>query len=155
VPADAKFDYQNPEKKDQSATIDFEARSKRGVGKASLQFDTKKGGYRIALGNGESITTCDITKPFSGKIGRGMITLSFTPADDRNGAMTFHFANGRGVADTAYSYALSGPEEKMTGSFSSKSAVCGQAAGRGGCASARLQAFTSTWTKIDDCGAAH
>jgi hypothetical protein len=154
VPADAKFDYQNPEKKDQSATIDFEARSKRGVGKASLQFDTKKGGYRIALGNGESITTCDITKPFSGKIGGGMITLSFTPADDKSGAMTFHFANGRGVADTAYSYTLSGPEEKMTGSFKSKSAICGQAAGRGGCAVARMQNFTSTWTKIDDCGAA-
>ena len=152
VKADAKFDYANPERKDQRASIDFEARSKRGIGKATLDFDTKKGGYRIALDNGESITACDITKPFSGKIGRGMITLSFTPTDDKSGSMAFHFANGRGVADTTYSYALSGPEDKMTGSFSAKSAVCGQAAGRSVCAGARKQTFSSTWTRIEDCG---
>ncbi|MBS0200945.1 MAG: hypothetical protein JSR70_10890 [Proteobacteria bacterium] len=66
VPADAQFDYQNPEKKDQSATIDFEARSKRGVGKASLQFDTKKGGYRIVVGGGDPVNqvVCDIDHSF-------------------------------------------------------------------------------------------
>ena len=152
VPADAQFDYQNPEKKDQSATIDFEARSKRGVGKASLQFDTKKGGYRIALDNGESITTCDITKPFSGKIGGGMITLTFTPKDEKSGTMAFHFANGMGIADTAYNYTLSGPEEKMTGAMTANSAVCGSAAGRSACAAARHKTVSSTWTRIDDCG---
>jgi hypothetical protein len=152
VPADAQFDYQNPEKKDQSATIDFEARSKRGVGKASLEFDTKKGGYRIALDNGDSITSCDITKPFSGKIARGMITLTFTPKDEKSGTMAFHFANGMGVADTAYDYILSGPEEKMTGNFRANSAICGKAAGRGACAVARKPTISSTWTRIDDCG---
>lgn len=152
VPADAQFDYQNPEKKDQNATIDLEARSKRGVGKASLQFDTKKGGYRIALDNGDSFTICDITKPFSGKVARGLITLNFTPTGDRGGTVAWHFAGGGGVADMAYDYTLSGPEERMTGIFHSKSAICGKAAGLGGCAQARVQAFTSTWTRIDDCG---
>ena len=152
VPADAQFDYQNPEKKDQSATIDFEARSKRGVGKASLQFDTKKGGYRIALDNGESITTCDITKPFSGKIGGGMITLTFTPKDEKSGTMAFHFAGGGGIADSTYNYTLSGPEEKMTGPMTANSAVCGSGSGRTVCAAARHKTFSSTWTKIDDCG---
>jgi hypothetical protein len=151
VKADAKFDYANPEKKDQKASIDFEARSKRGVGKATLHFDTKKGGYRVALDNGESITTCDITKPFSGKIGGGMITLSFTPADDKSGSMAFHFANARGVADTTYRYTLSGPEESMTGSFQSTGAVTGQGSGRTVSARARKQSFSSTWTRIEDC----
>ncbi len=151
VKADAKFDYANPEQKDQRASIDFEARSKRGVGKATLEFDTKKGGYRIALDNGESITTCDITKPFSGKIGRGMITMSFTPADDRSGRASWRFAGSGGMADTAYEYTLSGPEEKMTGTFIANAAVCGQAAGRRVCAGARKQTFTSTWTRIEDC----
>ena len=152
VKADAKFDYANPEQKEQSATIDFEARSKRGVGKATLEFDTKKGGYRIALDNGESITTCDITKPFSGKIGAGMITLNFTPSGDKGGSMAFHFANARGMADTTYRYTLSGPEDKMTGSFQSTGAVRGQGSGRMVSAAARKQAFTSTWTRIEDCG---
>ena len=151
VKADAKFDYANPEQKEQSATIDFEARSKRGVGKATLEFDTKKGGYRIALDNGESITTCDITKPFSGKIGGGMITLNFTPSGDKGGSMAFHFANARGMADTTYRYTLSGPEDKMTGSFQSTGAVRGQGSGRMVSAAARKQAFTSTWTRIEDC----
>ena len=66
MPADAQFDYQNPEKKDQSATIDFEARSKRGVGKASLQFDTRKSGYRFVGGSGDPVdqVVCNIDKPF-------------------------------------------------------------------------------------------
>ena len=151
VKADAKFDYANPEQKEQSATIDFVARSKRGVGKATLEFDTKKGGYRIALDNGESITTCDITKPFSGKIGAGMITLNFTPSGDKGGSMAFHFANARGMADTTYRYTLSGPEDKMTGSFQSTGAVRGKGSGRMVSAAARKQAFTSTWTRIEDC----
>ena len=151
VKAIAKFDYTNPGEENQSATIDFEARSKRGVGKATLEFDTRKGGYRIALDNGESITTCDITKPFSGKIGGGMITLSFTPADDKSGRMAFHFANARGMADTSYRYTLSGPEERMTGSFQSTGAVTGQGSGRRVSAAARKQAFSSTWTRIEDC----
>lgn len=152
VKADAQFDYQNPQEKDQAASIEFESRSKRGVGKATLEFDTKKGGYRIALDNGESITTCDITQPFSGRIGGGLVTLKFTPEGEEGGKMAFHFSNGRGVADTAYSYTLSGPEESMTGTFRSSASVCGQAAGLGGCGKARNETFSSTWTRIDDCG---
>jgi len=66
VRADAQFDYANPEKKDQSATIDFEARSKRGVGKATLEFDTKKPGYRVTGGGGDPVdqVVCGIDKPF-------------------------------------------------------------------------------------------
>lgn len=151
VRAIAKFDYTNPGEENQSASIDFEARSKRGVGRATLEFDTKKGGYRIALDNGESITTCDITKPFSGKIGGGMITLNFTPSGDKGGSMAFHFANARGMADTTYRYTLSGPEDKLIGMFQSTGAVTGQASGRTVSAGVRKRSFTSTWTPIEDC----
>ena len=108
--------------------------------------------YRITLDNGESFTACDITKPFSGKIGGGMVTMSFTPADARGGKVAWHFAGGGGMADTAYDYTLDGPEEKMSGTFRANSAVCGKAAGMGVCAAAKKQTFTSTWTRIEDCG---
>ncbi len=109
--------------------------------------------YRITLDNGESFTSCDITQPFSGKIGGGMVTMSFKPVDSRNGTVAWHFANARGMADTAYDYVLSGPEEKMTGAFRANSAVCGKAAGLGACAAAKKQAFSSTWARIESCGA--
>ena len=110
--------------------------------------------YRITLDNGESFTACDITQPFSGKIGRGMVTMSFKPSDDRNGTVAWHFAGGGGMADTAYDYTLSGPGENMTGDFRANSAVCGKAAGMGVCAAAKKQTFSSTWTRIERCEAA-
>jgi hypothetical protein len=107
--------------------------------------------YRITLDNGESFTACDITQPFSGKIGGGMVTMSFKPADDKGGTVAWHFAGGGGMADTAYDYALSGPAENMTGTFRANAAVCGKAAGLGACAAAKKQTFTSTWARIDAC----
>ncbi|WP_324307967.1 hypothetical protein [Thermomonas sp.] len=107
--------------------------------------------YRITLENGESFTACDITQPFSGKIGRGMITLKFTPNGDKGGAAAWHFSGEGGVVDTAYNYSLSGPEERMTGTFQANSAVCGKAAGLTACAAAKQQTFTSTWTRIEAC----
>lgn len=107
--------------------------------------------YRITLDNGESFVACDITKPFSGRIGGGMATMAFKPADDKGGTVAWHFSGGGGMADTAYDYALDGPEEKMTGTFRANAAVCGKAAGLGVCAAAKQQTFTSTWTRIDAC----
>lgn len=110
--------------------------------------------YRITLDNGESFAACDITRPFSGTIGGGMVTMSFKPTDDQGGSVAWHFANPRGMADIGYDYALSGPAEKMTGTFRANSAVCGKAAGLGACAAAKKQTFTSTWTRIEACEAA-
>jgi len=51
VRADAKFSYAAPTEKNQIAGISFESRSKRGVGKATLDFDTKAaGGYLMEGG---------------------------------------------------------------------------------------------------------
>jgi hypothetical protein len=155
IKADAKFDYANPEKKDQSASIDFEARSRRGVGKATLDFDTKKGGYRIAAVSSdacaEPITVCDITKPFTNKICGGTVTWTHTPTGDRGGDFTFRFANGKGVANATGTYRLNGPDEQMTAIYQMDK-ICGHAAGMTVCAPPRTFGAT-TWTRIDDCEA--
>ena len=154
IKADAKFDYANPEKKDQSASIDFEARSRRGVGKATLDFDTKKGGYRIAaVSSGacaEPITVCDISKPFTNTICGGTVTWTHTPTGDKGGDFTFRFANGKGVANASGTYTLNGPDEQMTAIYK-MGKICGSAASMTVCAPPRTFGAT-TWTRIDDCG---
>ncbi len=54
VKADAKYGYTGPEKKNEAANVAFESRSKRGVGRATLEFDTKSGRpYRMEGGADE------------------------------------------------------------------------------------------------------
>lgn len=107
--------------------------------------------YRITLDNGDTITACDITQPFSGKIAGGMVNMSFTPSSAQGGSVKWQFAGAGGTADMAYDYRLSGPEERMTGTFQASTAVCGKASGLTACAAARQQSFTSTWTRIEAC----
>lgn len=145
VPADAKYQYFGPAKENETASIAFEARSKRGVGRATLEFDTKvkKHGYRIAVGGG-SFTACDITKPFVGHVGG--LTLTFTPAaDGKSGAMAWRYAGG---GATAYTYTLSGPEESMTATYRNSGPICAP----GVCAAVKQQVATSAWTRIEGCG---
>src|SRR5690606_2583223 len=86
VRADAHYQYAGPAKKDEKSTIAFEARSKRGVGRAVLEFDTKQGrSYRITgLGTcNTSHTVCDVDQPFSFPVCGG--TMQHTPTSDRGG----------------------------------------------------------------------
>lgn len=152
VRADAQFDYMNPGQKDQEASITFEARSKRGVGRATLDFDTRKGGYRIDFPAGactQSITTCDITKPFTHVI-CGNITLKHTPTDPEglSGTLDFKYAEALGIADSKSHYTLSGPEERMTATYINGK-VCARVRGLTTCA--QPPPSTVTWTRIDDC----
>lgn len=152
VRADARYDYANPSKKNETASIDFEARSKRGVGKASLAFDTKEGqAYRIVAGP-HTFTVCDITRPFSHSEASpgGKVTLSFTPTDGRSGAMVWRFEGGGGVVNSSHSYTLSGPEEQMTGVFRATSGICAKA-GMAKCVGTPTPILKSTWTQIDGC----
>jgi len=76
VRADARFDYANPSKKDQTATVSFEARSRRGVGRATLDFDTKKGAFRVAGGQNDfsvNQVVCSLTEPFDLKSNVGIV----------------------------------------------------------------------------------
>ena len=107
--------------------------------------------YRITLGNGDTITACDITQPFSGKIAGGMVSMAFTPTSAHGGTVLWRFLGAGGVVDTTYNYSLSGPEESLTGTFQSTSAVCGKAAGLTACGANQRQKLTSTWTRIEAC----
>jgi len=153
VKADAKFTYVNPGEKDKSAKIDFEARSKRGVGKTSLDFDTKKGRYRIAAISADG--TCaepfivdDITKPFTNKICGGQATWTHTPTSDKGGNFVFRYVGGRGSADMSGTYTLQGPEDEMIATYKFGK-ICGHAAGMTACAPGQRSLGTK-WTRITD-----
>ncbi|WP_372016702.1 hypothetical protein [Pseudoxanthomonas sp. 10H] len=74
---DARYAYVAPSKKDQSASIAFEARSKRGVGRATLAFDTKEQqAYRIAGGQNDFVANtvaCSLGRPFDIPSSAGMV----------------------------------------------------------------------------------
>lgn len=91
VPADAKYGYAGPDKKNESASIAFESRSKRGVGKATLEFDTKtarayraEGGLDDFHGTG---TICDLSQPFT--ISGGGNTVTFSPSSEQGGSYSY------------------------------------------------------------------
>jgi hypothetical protein len=57
------------------------------------------------------------------------------------------------MADTAYTYTLSGPENEMTATYTATAAVTGHGSGLTVQAKAVQQTFTSKWTQIDRCEA--
>ena len=146
VPADAKYGYAGPAKEKEVASIDFEARSKRGVGKATLEFDTRKGGYSMVGGScPQAVTVCDITKPFTRKVCGA--TVTHTPTSDKGGTYSFLFEGAGGFAKSSGTYALSGPEDRLVATHSSSS-VCATG-GLTKCYS--HPAVVAIWTRIDEC----
>jgi len=97
VKADATFTYVAPGEKDKSASVALEARSKRGVAKASVDLDTKPGSYKVTgtmpsapSGTTFTGTICKVDKPFTVDTAGDMIgTASFTPKSATAGTVTF------------------------------------------------------------------
>lgn len=91
LPADAKYGYAGPDKKDEEASIAFEARSKRGVGRANLEFDTKAvRAYAIQGGGGQfsaSGKICDLSQSFS--ISGSGVTMTFSPSGEQGGSYAY------------------------------------------------------------------
>lgn len=77
VRADARFDYANPTRKDQEATVSFEARSRRGVGRTTLAFDTKETrAFRISGGQNDfqvNQVVCSVTEKFDLRSDVGLV----------------------------------------------------------------------------------
>jgi len=100
VKADAKYAYVGPEEKDKTASIAFEARSKRGVGRATLDFDTKTSKSYRANGNAPSATftaeICSLEQPFVVHVDSvtGAWPFQFTPRDGQGGQLTGTFSAG-------------------------------------------------------------
>lgn len=91
VAADARFGYVAPGERDRDASIAFEARSKRGIGKATLAFDTRASqAYSIEGGADEfhgAGVACDLGAEFSVQ-GSG-VTVRFTPSSAQGGSYTY------------------------------------------------------------------
>jgi hypothetical protein len=91
VPADARFQYTGPDKKNETASIAFESRSRRGVGRATLDFDTKQmSAYRIEGGADEfhgSGVACDLGEQFFVE-GSG-VTVRFEPSSPEAGRYSY------------------------------------------------------------------
>lgn len=95
VKADATFTYSGPPEKEQTGDVDFEARSKRGVARASIHFDTYKASFAAEGGGGEwqaSGQICSLVEPFT-LTGNGL-TAHFTPASETGGSYTLSGSAG-------------------------------------------------------------
>lgn len=91
APADATFTYTAPGEVDRTGSVALESRSRRGVGKATLAFDTRRTAY-TASGGGElsfSGRVGDLRAPFelSASFPGGTTTFRFDGARDDGGAV--------------------------------------------------------------------
>ena len=119
VKADATFSYVAPAEKDKTATVSLEARSKRGVAKADVSFNTKKGGY-TASGGGPGITVTgtvpDLAAPFTLKGDGAGFTVDFdyTPAaDGRSGSLAYSGKGGGVSLKGTGTYTVTGREGEV------------------------------------------
>jgi hypothetical protein len=90
VPSVARFTYTAPSEKDKDGTVSLEARSKRGIAKADVSFDTKSGSYEASGGLDEFHGTgliCDLAQPFT--ISGSGVTQSFSPTSDKGGTYSY------------------------------------------------------------------
>jgi hypothetical protein len=127
VKADATFTYVAPGEKDKSASVALEARSKRGVAKASIDFDTKPSSYEVSgtmpsapSGTTFTGTICKADKPFKVTTAGDMIgTASFIPKNATGG--TVKFTGKVGNAPLAMvgngTYTLTPPQGSSTGTL--------------------------------------
>lgn len=118
VNADATFTYTAPDAPDKTGTVSLEARSRRGVAKASIDFDTKKGAY-VASGGTEvkvSGTVPDLATPFTLQ-GQGTgftVVYSYTPASSTGGTYTYT-GSGSGVTmNGSGTYQITGSDPTLT-----------------------------------------
>lgn len=101
VPADATFTYVAPSVENETGEVSLEARSRRGIGTATINFDTKPSGY-IASGGGGGIsisgTIADLSQPFTteGVFTGGSTTFKHTPTASRSGTISISSPCGPG-----------------------------------------------------------
>lgn len=118
VKADATFVYTAPDAENKTGTVSLEARSRRGVAKASIDFDTKQGAY-VASGGTEvkvSGTVEDLALPFSVK-GKGAgftVVYSYTPTSATGGTVSYK-GSGAGVTmKGSGTYKITGDDPVLT-----------------------------------------
>ncbi len=96
LPADAEFTYRAPDETGKGGTVSLEARSKRGVGKATIDFETGGAPYLIVGGLQDwqvNQVVCDIMQPFTltADIGSMELTGGLTGNYEFNGMFNSHY----------------------------------------------------------------
>jgi hypothetical protein len=128
VPADASFVYTAPDEQKKSGTVKFESRSRRGVGRTEVTFETKGAAAYLVVGGLEdwqvSQVVCDIMAPFvltSPGVGVAEFTGGLTGAYSATGVFNFSYQG-------TYEIVLSnGPGSPGTMSASSGGSIAGEA----------------------------
>ncbi len=115
VPAPATFTYNAPDKSGQTAIVNLETRSKRGIAKLDVKFSTG-GGWKGApyipyYSDGVvSGVVCDLAKPFTlhyeDEMNQYNLDFQFTPNDQKHGSVSYSGqynwiggSNGMGLPD--------------------------------------------------------
>ena len=131
MPADATFTYTAPGEPGAKASVALEARSKRGVAKASLEFATK-GNYAYSFTGGlqgfqvVGVKVCDVRQPFQLEM-PGVATAAFSGGYTLSGSYT---ATGMFNAKYTGTYTITlpdGPGKPGTMSAPSSGSTAGNA----------------------------
>ncbi len=113
VPADATFTYTAAGEVGKGGTVSMEARSKRGVAKATIDFDTA-GSYTASGGTEVTFsgTVADLAAPFTlAGLGQGFeVTFSFTPSGPTAGALTYTGTGDGFTIEGSGTYTISGAD---------------------------------------------
>jgi hypothetical protein len=118
VRADATFTYLAPDQPDKTGRVELESRSRRGVGKAAIDFDTYANSYRAVGGGGDwsaSGTICDLRQPFKIK-GMGL-TMVLTPTSSTAGTYELSGTAGAAVWHGTGTYTVSISAQGNTGTL--------------------------------------
>jgi hypothetical protein len=117
VPAAAEFTYDAPGERDKSGTVQLEARSKRGVAKATIEFDTKQAGYIASGGTTVTFTGTipDLAAPFNlAGTGPGFtVEFSFTPTSAAAGSLSYTGSGGGATLTGSGTYTITGDDPNL------------------------------------------
>nr|BFE71086.1 hypothetical protein GCM10020092_043870 [Actinoplanes digitatis] len=98
--------------------MSLEARSRRGVAKASIDFDTKQGGYVVGGGTKVKVSGLvpDLTAPFDLKgAGTGFtVVYSYSPTSATGGKYTYAGSGGGATMQGAGTYRITGDDPVLT-----------------------------------------
>ena len=94
IPVDAEFEYGAPDEPNKTGTVSLEARSKRGVGRADISFDTKQTAYLVDAMWGDFAlngSICEAGRPFrlDATSSDGSLIMNFTWTGETAGSIEF------------------------------------------------------------------
>ncbi len=134
IPVDAEFEYSAPDEPNKTGTVSLESRSKRGVGRVDINFDTNQtAAYQVVGGLDDwqtNTAVCDIMKPF---VLTGILTMNFSGGLSGN----YEYSGGPFSAAGSGTYQISlpnGPGQAGTMTGTGEGSVdtpLGQATGSG------------------------